>query len=411
MIKGVFLRLNKSTLLNLTVYLAAIGVIFPTSINGDFSANIPFIFGAFNVCLAVLYIFTCGVLSLIRFSAVFLLICTYLIFTLVSIYSKIAWGQLIVLTPLLLVLSFEYKKITNTKAVYSAFILSSIYIVVVGLGSLYFDFLKNYSDYYYSASYIGLVQRMLEIGKPVSIFASHSLAAFYYFLYLLVFVQMVRRGVGNPVLCWVMIAFLMLSLSMLRSASSAFFLISSILLIAFNLYKNYSWVARIYFLILLTLLLFLVIYFEDSFVYSSVIKIMGDDKNGLASRYYGGVLSTGIEYIANNPFIGIGLSYSEKFYYTDSDVILTLLKVGMLGTVIYYYLCLSYLKKSTFSSDFIRFIYPISFFAFCFGMPIFTYSKFVSASILFSFVFMKLNDVGKIENTLITEKTTLKKYI
>lgn len=105
-----------------------------------------------------------------------------------------------------------------------------------------------------------------------------------------------------------------------------------------------------------------------------------------------GVLRVNVDYISDNPFSGIGFSYSSIFYYTDSDYVVSFLRFGFFGFFIYYMYLLSFLKR--FVGNFVGRLY-FTFFAgaflfFMISMPVFSFYRTAPLLVLLALLFSSL---------------------
>lgn len=151
--------------------------------------------------------------------------------------------------------------------------------------------------------------------------------------------------------------------------------------------NSYFFVLR--FMVLIFVIVFSYSLFGGEVVSTMIDRIIGDDGNGLSSRYSQGVLSETIEYVANNPLVGIGLGYNSDLYYTDSDYIITALRLGILGAILYFIAIFVFLIESLRARAKFGLLILLIFgmLSFMFAMTISTYVRTVPFLILTILVF------------------------
>jgi hypothetical protein len=331
------LSISRGTALDVVLLiLLGIAIFFPTSVNGDFERLSLERFAYLILVLSALgyRYFKISRVSLVMFLAIITL---YLFFTLSSKYSEYAFGYILSLMPILILALLRVKRVPSVIWVLRLYYISVLLVFVLAYLGFIVPALAEFRVGFYSGGYEGLAERFQSKFIPVSIFVSHSYAGFFYFLILFTSCYLVSCGFSKLLNCSIVVVCLISMLS-LMSGSSYFFFLYSLLFLGLMLFFS---VNKSYFFVFLKILILVIsvplsIYLGIKFVPGLIDRIVGDSGNGLLSRYGEGVLKENLEYISSNPLVGIGFSYSDEFYYTDSDYILAFLKLGIAGGVIYF---------------------------------------------------------------------------
>lgn len=270
-----------------------------------------------------------------------------------------------------LLLMLNYSNLGRLKYIYDVQLIATWLIIILGVGIIIGNpLVSNFLTNYYSSGYEDLLPMMLEARKPVATFGTHSIASFFLFflfflniqtyklrgkmaylitsiviLFLLVFVR------SNTSLAYSGVAFIILFSTFIKKKSSLF--VVSGIVIAIFLYVS---------VIDPTIL--------DVFYEYDVLSILTSRDNGLAGRYSGtSVLAPTIDYIKHNPLVPLGLAYSDKLYYTDSGIILYVLRGSVIlagGIYLGFY---SFLKDNLLNKKNMMYVF-FFFMIFEIGYPI-----------------------------------------
>jgi hypothetical protein len=177
----------------------------------------------------------------------------------------------------------------------------------------------------YSAFYDNLVPMMLAEGKPILMFGSHSIAAFFFFVcfYLHLKSSVARRST----LCFVGAVAYLILLALLKSVSAYFLFVAGLALLASEIRKRHilALVAVTAFAVVLCTAL--VSDSEWQQLTTGVQKVWTAPESGFRGRYdESGVLAADFEFIRMNPLRGIGIGFSESLWYGDSGPVEFLLR-------------------------------------------------------------------------------------
>lgn len=169
----------------------------------------------------------------------------------------------------------------------------------------------------YSAFYDELVPNMLNSGKPVLTFGSHSLASFFFFI--CSYLNLRAYAAEGGWLSFVAAILYLLACGFLKSVSACFLIpIGVAELIA------YTWGRRAVFAFVAVMSLGLValaVNSKDDWIRAmdELTDTLSAEHSGIQGRYSStGVLAPNIEYISEHPFRPIGIGYSESLWYADS---------------------------------------------------------------------------------------------
>ncbi|MDO4641789.1 MAG: hypothetical protein Q4A84_08875 [Neisseria sp.] len=308
------------------------GIFLPASVGGQITST----FGVFSsfvslACLMVL-LFRQNKLDLVNLFLGLAFGIAITAFTFSSQYYSYKYGTgLLFITLFSMLLINSNDNPSNLKSYLSVLIVADIYLVILSLGIIFqIPAITEIIRQYYSAFYPELIPNMLFQLKPVAIFATHSVAGFYDFLFLLLNLMAFKYTHQKKFL---LVTFLFLIfLFFLQSSTSLTMLLFSLVVLQVELYRyNKHFAYLIYGLELLALLIMLP--FANELI-DSVLMKMFSHRNGLGGRYAdGGNLANNLEYILNNPLSGIGFGYTTNFMYADSGYLEYSLRNSILGTL------------------------------------------------------------------------------
>ncbi|WP_125841541.1 hypothetical protein [Stutzerimonas stutzeri] len=368
-------------------------IFFPSSIAADFYRLDVAVFGffIFNFLCLILY-FRYFQLS---FTAIIIFLCLVVILlfnTVISGYSEYAFGYSLSLFPMLILGLFRINRAPSFNLVLGLYYSVVVFIFFFAYLGFFFSGIRDVIIAFYSGGYLGLSERFLETFSPVSIFISHSYAGFFYFLILFSSKYLAYTGVLRN-FNFVIIIICLISMLLLKSGSSYFFfLYSLIFLSATSILSIKNSKVMLFVFIFLLMILTGLVYFSIDYFLLLIERIVGDGGNGLLSRYGDGVLRVNIDYILNNPFLGIGFSYSSDFYYTDSDYVVSFLRFGFFGFSIYYIYLFLLLRR--FIGVFVGRIYFAffvgAFLCFMISMPVFSFYRTAPLLVLLVLLFSSL---------------------
>lgn len=327
--------------------LTFLSTILPTSINGNTVNNLSVRNGIICFSILILLFFMLNKLQVykkILISNIIILLSLF-ISTIISPFSEIRVGALLFYLSFIIITLTNYSKISNIFYIKLIQILSiPIFIfsfLTIKANPAFRQFLiSNYSAYYDS-----LVNNMFSSGKPVTFFASHSIAGFIYFLFFYINFEdfKIRKSIFSLAIS-IIYLFLLFYLS---SVTSLMLLVVSIIYIVFSVIKSRSgYILFSIGLILIVLINFNFLSSKIELITSSLNTSFSSSTNGFTSRYSGdaGVFNYNIEFIKNNPFRPVGFSYSPELRFVDSGFIEYVLRGGIILMFAMYYSLYNFLK-------------------------------------------------------------------
>jgi O-antigen ligase len=282
-----------------------------------------------------------------------------------------SWGALLPLVGYLLAMAWSPTAAAPIKP--RLFVFLTIIVASLGVGPFLYREALGFLAFFYSSGWQGLVESMVAREKPVSVFGTHSVAAFFYIIFFVVYLEFYRQS-GAKV--WLLMAALFYLLALSLNSTTAYGL-CSIGLMLFLLYVTHRWSLRdravLFMGIGLAIIPIILVGFE-TFAY-----LLGKGSaNGIFARYgEDGVLVGALSRIEASPFLGIGLGHSNEYYYTDSGYVNVALRLGFLGAALWFGMFLYWMWKIRSSPEF-KIGIVVTVLAFAFGYPILQLDRWVA---------------------------------
>jgi hypothetical protein len=305
----------------LMALLLAIGLYFPTSRGAVISIPLYLASGASLLSVLLLLLLRkrgiLSVFAVVNAAAinVILLVCT--LFSPLTEFAYGAYVPILLFSALYCVSVRDIGLTTTTRILFDA--ANAINIVTAALLLLQVTPVMQFFLDNYAFAYDDLLPYMLEEGKPVLTFGSHSLAGFFfYLLFYLTFQTFVKAGSKlNLVFA---ICYLALLTCLYSFTALVFAVVATIqLVLHFQWHKSVvaGLVASALLLTAAVLILPRLDVLQD--FKEDMLEVTHREDNGLLGRYSSsGGLSTNLEYIAEHPFQPIGLGLSNQLWYADS---------------------------------------------------------------------------------------------
>src|SRR5262245_25098513 len=193
---------------------------------------------------------------------------------------------------------------------------------------------KDFLIEWYSCFYPELVPFMLEGGKPVATFATHSYAAYFFFYFF--FLNLRRFQTTGSMFSLILSLLFLVSLWPLRCVASSVLLAVGILRALLALFSPRRVIVA---MAAATFLLFAVLIVSESWsvIADTYDSLFTDPSAGFLARFGGGQLQPTLDYIVKNPLLGVGLGYSPALFFGDSGVVVMMLR-GSLPLIVCFYL-------------------------------------------------------------------------
>ncbi len=354
--------------------LLVIGFYIPTSLGETISARLQMTsdFILFPILIALL-VRKRGVLSSFAIVNGLTINVILLTCTLFSPFTEIAYGGYLSFLLLSTLFCVNVKDIRLTVTARRIFdVANAINLTLATLVLFQVPEVTKFLRYNYAYGYEGLVPSMLEEGKPVIIFGSHSLAGFFFYLLFYVTLQtfIANRSKLNLIFAF---GYLALLIPLYSFTSLVFAGVAVVqLVLCFKAHKT-----AIVGIIATALLVATVVVAPQliSDFKDGMIEVSQREGNGLLGRYseFGG-LAANFEFIANNPFRPIGLGLSWRLWNSDSGPAGYMLKGSFPLLVTVYAGAFMFFRKNLRSRSEALFLYLV-FLSFEVGYSNFQYSR------------------------------------
>lgn len=265
-----------------------------------------------------------------------------LLLTPFSLLPDPVYGILAAFATFSLLIGARLDNIRSTRLIERTFLLANVANIILGFGIVFqFDPIQSFLINNYSSAYPELVASMMELGKPVLTYSTHSLAALVHYLFFWVNLCAYKQT-GKKTHLYFSLIYAVFLLSMLSVSGVLFFFIALTQLVrTFARGRSFNVVLRTC-LLALTLLgatVFLASqgHFADG-IATEVRSILLSQGNGFLGRYSSeGQLLPVLDYLSAHPFRPTGLMTSEDMvlidsgpldYYIRGSVVLLLLMYG-----------------------------------------------------------------------------------
>ncbi|XMB47390.1 hypothetical protein QQ999_15885 [Pseudomonas fluorescens] len=331
------------------IFLSAfLSLFIPSSLGGVIIPNLSVIAIVSSSALLMFH-FVRSPLNICNFILFLIFICLLLLFTILSKNGEFTPGAIFPYLGMWMVLvTFppDYVSAFSRKI----FHLMAIILIVFGFGvvlggedvrGIIFDFYQAYNDelYYF----------MVEVGdKPVGPFATHSLSAFMYCLFSVVYFRLYLHSRGfKSFLFLVMCLSFFLMVVALKSFSAIALSVILVCLYMYYLVASFK-VLKIFLIVIISVAVVTLV--DATFFYESVDAILSSDGNGLKGRMVSGNRLEGTyNYITENPFLPLGLTSLPNIAFGDNFIADYVIRVGVLGYFVVLLAAYLYLR-SAFSS-------------------------------------------------------------
>ena len=359
-----------------------IGILFPTSIQGIINRKLNMILAlvivVFFTTIIVLsrkinkkFIFYLFLINIVLWSA-----------TLLNFGSKIEKSTAIYYLLITIIFCFELREIKISKKQLKYLNFINIILLTFGLGIIMQNsWVTSFIISHYSDFYDGLVINMMDRGKPVVFFGSHSIAGFYMFIFF-VFNYLLFKKDNNKIYLIISLIYLYFCFA-LKSNTSIFLFILGVLFLIKDF--KYNKLALVLFIVVTILTIFNPI-IHNSFndIRNQILLILNSNQNGFLGRYSGGNQIENILYIINHPFKAIGFSNNiQDLVLFDSGLVVNTLRGTIFLAITIYTAFYKFMiyniknKKIAIISFLTYFIFEIGFNNLCYPRTIATLPFFV----------------------------------
>ncbi|WP_029529317.1 hypothetical protein [Pseudomonas sp. S9] len=355
------------------IMLFVIGFLLPSSLNsvitpslllGDFFISVLLAAALFSNCIRPRQLFSVSIVLSV-------LLCLFIVLSsAINLSSGVAtFGYVVIFLKILIVSLLVCPNYNYALRIYYSYLCVSFVLVFLGVGVLWkFDFVSSIIESWYADFYDLLVPNMIAADRPVGVFASHSIAAFSYFVLAVSGVYYYRAGFGfvNLIFSFVFLIYIFF----LDSYTSYFMMI---LFFCFCISLFYTLISNVF---IKVSCLCLFVCFGTVMVLAFAPYMLGTDANGFMSRYGdNGVLASAFNFFVNNPLIGLGIIKVPSVYLTDSGYLESLVRGGLVYTIVLYFSYIVCMFRLLGRFDLSLFIVVFSFFCFEIGFPIMSYER------------------------------------
>lgn len=311
--------------------LLIIGVYFPSSVQGQIVTSFEALFFVPILLIVALLLVAQETYNRRQVILAVLVHATLLFYTLLTWqkFGAQSWGNYPAYVILSLIFCLNLKDKEYGLHLKPALIVTAIGQMILAYGIFtQNDNIRNFLLMNYSGGFDNLMPFMMGDLKPVTTFATHSVAAFFHFLF---FYLALRTYASNNKLIWLIIsaAFLFL-LAMVRSNTAIAYTAISLVIIFAALKKRPTALISISLALVSIITMFIYFYYDVIVMLLDLdlLAVITKSDNGILSRYatQGNFLEPTINYIRENPLLSIGMNYDPGLFYTDSGFIIFYLR-------------------------------------------------------------------------------------
>lgn len=323
----------------LLVVAAYLSLLFPSSLDSDIEPILQIIQILVITFLLLLFSIRNG-LNKINLLIGSLILFFLIIFTVLSPFNYVAIGGLPTYILIIILLSTSKNSLSFGQNQLIHILIINIFIFILGFSTVHNnDTAVKFTESFYKIYDDNLFESMIIWhSKPITTFGTHSVAAVAYFCMLwLNFKASLMRHISNTlklffygsVICYFILLYLLLSNSSILLLALAFSMVMIYIL------KRLTVIIKFLFgSLTISLILLVTNQVNDVATYSwSVIeKIFSYDAGGFIARYTeNGRLQPTYDYIINNPFLPVGLTYSENLAFGDNFIAEYVVKISIIG--------------------------------------------------------------------------------
>jgi hypothetical protein len=330
-----------------------ISVFLPSSLSGVISPGLAII-QSFICVLLLTILINLKSWQFINLLAIFAILALFFVFTLASPFSYVAWGALapyLLLFALLLTdININNNNKIIKKEIYITLIIVNIAIITFGFATiLRNDFAEQLSENYYQAFSEGLFQSMIIwYAKPVTFFATHSISAFVYFSLFFLNRRLSHSKELNKIFRIIFsissIGYLIL-LPFLSSTTAIVLFGLAVLYVFGKTIQGRNSSLKIAVTVAIILSIAAVYVLDIIEIANDVAAILSMEDGGFLSRYAsGGRLQGTYEYLIENYFQPIGITYSTQIAFGDNFIAEYILRISFLGYLLIIIMFVIWLK-------------------------------------------------------------------
>lgn len=340
------IRFHKDTILqNIIFLLFVLGLFLPSSRNKIITHQLQYVGWGILFILFVSYLLIQRSYNKIQILIAVSINLILFIFTIISPFNQYSPGAYLSFLDFSLLICLDLK-LPRLGNLFKYLLIGSSFILIIGAFLAVFKLLHidNLLVKYYSFGTEWTMVFMVDARKPVLMFGSHSIAAFYYFIFFFLNYHSLKIFKKNLylIIC-ILFIFIMV---LLRSVTGYGFAAIALVIIANSFLITPK---RAIFLSVPAVAIGIWAFIKFQKLWEAIFNlgVMGtfsSSGNGFLGRYDShSLLSSTIDYIKEHPLHPIGLGYSENLFFTDSGPIIYWLRgsiflvaamyIGLLGVI------------------------------------------------------------------------------
>lgn len=305
-----------------------IGLYAPTSIHSEILPILPVIFTFLLTPLYLYYIYAQKRLSLnLLLISLGINLCLWMP-TIFTPFSDYAFGHSLYYFVFSLMILMNLKEVQIGNFEMKVFNLINFInlclclLIRSGNNKVTDFFIQNYSMFYPEMTELAMFLK-----KPVIMFAAHSIAA--YFLFIFFFINLYMYKLKNKIFYLIMSIGYIFSLFWVNSNTGYFFFFLSIIQFSFFLIKRKPLIFISLVCSILVFMFFNVDKVEQTYDFysSKITNTLLSENNGIIGRYSDqGILRKNFQYMSENLFMPVGFGYSPDLFFGDSGSVEHLLR-------------------------------------------------------------------------------------
>lgn len=319
----------KNRVLTLIVFgLFFLGMLLPTSIQKIISGKLGYLGWAILIFLLVGYLLIQGSYNKIQVFIAILINAILIVFTLSTTLSSYSPGAYFSFFAFSLLICLDLKKVAFTN-IFKYLLVGMSSLLILGVYLVVFKpyYIDNLLESYYAWGDPGTQYFMVNAREPALMFATHSIAGFYYFIF---FLMNYRSYKSFRKLLYLIFSILfILAMILLRSVTGYGLAALAILIVSKSVFVTPG-KAILISIVGVTIGVWAFFRFQplwEAIFNLSIGQVFSSSGNGFIGRYSGNsMLSATIEYIQAHPFQPIGLGHNPELFYTDSGPIIYFLR-------------------------------------------------------------------------------------
>jgi hypothetical protein len=313
------------------------GLYAPTSFGGDIQAAIV---PVYTIAICMLLVAMMGRRSTIwgNVQMAVLVLFMLAIFTVLSPLPKLAFGAVFPYLALCCVLSRDVRGVVFRRMKTSVLVVCLPVLLLAWSIVLGFDDIIAFQESWYQISNPDLFTSLVGwFAKPVSVFGTHSVAAFAYFAMSLLFLHMARCAASRAdrVFAYAMFASFALLIPWLLSVSAILLFLGLLGLLGMRVLARLPWrLSTLMALLMVSFVAFQVATgaYDDNEMVQGAFDVLGAKGNGFAGRIGSeSRLAPTYNYLADGWLQPVGITYDEIIEFGDNFIAEYVLRISIFG--------------------------------------------------------------------------------